>query len=166
MMKKHSPLRFGTITLACLFALIVPAAASASCVAEPTPDMGVFRGALEPKDVPVFDFGFLDKSLEVLSESSFGDTFFTKPNDGKSIKSYADTVADGLSLLLGEDPGIGAFFTEEGHRYLEHLLSGIKDAYCLHDKEPTHAPLPGAALLFGTGLIGLVATRLKTRKNT
>lgn len=187
-MKKHPRHWLGKIVMAFLLVLMIPIIASA-CISTGGIDLENYGGAWEPTDETVFtmdlgsidgqtyiyDFGAPEARLALFSDSPYANIFFTEVIENGVSSWYADTYAGGQALLLGENAKFGISFTNDDETFLEYYVSGTSGAYALmasgmdaplliHDAEKVHTPIPGAALLLGSGLFGLAAVRRKSRQ--
>lgn len=187
-MKKHPRQWLGEITIAFLLVFMLPAGAPA-CIDTGGIDIEKYSGAWEPTDETVFamefgpdkgqahiyDFGTPEASLALFTDASYANIFFTEITENGVSTWYADTVAGGRTLLLGEDAGFGISFSNDDDTLFDYYVTGTSGAYALmvpdmdtalliHDAETVKTPIPGAALLLGSGLFGLATVRRRSRQ--
>lgn len=127
----------------------------------------------------IYDFGNRENRLELFTEDSFSNIVF---GDGSTSTWSAYTKINGeqQELSLGENPEFGIFFVDNaGTVFDEYFITGDSGGYTLtnvdmesnielviHDAERVNTPIPGAALLLGTGLFSLAAVRTRYRRTT
>lgn len=121
----------------------------------------------------IYDFDTPGNTLEVLGDGVYSDAsiyFSYVDTGGGNYSWFADTVLGGQGLELGVTPFFGFLFSNGQNEWTEYNLSAENGGYLLcnhnngmtvlvHDMEPTAIPVPAAALLFGTGLMGVFALR-------
>lgn len=110
----------------------------------------------------------LNRTMDVYSDTEFA------VDSTKLVRVDRKYEAQTETLVLGSAPQFGFYFGDEAGIYNTYALSGDKSSgwdlsygdMTVHingDVTPSATPLPGAALLFGSSLLGLLG--INRRKN-
>lgn len=184
---KKKPLHWvGEIVMAFLLILLIPIS-SPACTTTGGIDIETYSGAWEPTDDSVFamsfefndgqtyiyDFGAPESKLAVFDGTPYSNIYFTEIIEEGVSTWYADTAAGGQTLLLGETAHFGILFSNDEEAWMDYYVAGESGAYAVmasnmdaallvHDAEMVNTPIPGAALLLGSGIFGLVAIRRRS----